>query len=130
MKDKQQIEIKKNDIRNLLLIIFLPLFITFFIEHFGEFDVKSYGGSYETATVTNSSFKTPFGNTVKISDNVLAFKYQGNGDYVSLRGSGRYFEKIPYYIKGVVKDIVYPFTLIIVLLLVYFFKNKYSIKIS
>ena len=127
MNEKQEIEIKKNDIRNILLIIFVPLLLTFVIEHFGKFNYQSYGGQISTVKLSGGSFTTPFGNVVKIKGGQKAYKRHSGGNY---KINGYYTDKIPYYFKGLGKDLLYPIILIVILLLVYFFKNKYSIKIS
>jgi hypothetical protein len=126
MKNKTELEIKKNDIRNICLIILTPLILTFIVEHFGEFNLKSFGGQISTLTLVNSSFETPFGNTVEIKDGVKAYKTRSDGRLTTFF----YIDKIPYYLKGVGKDIIYPIILIIVLLIGYLFKHKYSIKIT
>ncbi|PRP66373.1 hypothetical protein [Nonlabens agnitus] len=127
MENKTEIEIKKNDIRTLLLIIFVPILLTFGIEHFGKFHYQSYGGQISTLTLSGGSFTTPFGNKVIIEGGQKAYKRHSDGTY---KINGYYTDKLPYYFQGLIKDIVYPTILIVVLLLVYFFKHKYSIKIS
>jgi hypothetical protein len=127
MEDKTEIQIKKNDIRNILLIFIIPLLLTFIVEHFGDFTHKSYGGQIATVTLVDSYFTSPFGSIVKIPDGEKAYKRHSDGTYQIY---GYYTDKIPYYIKALGKDILYPIVLIILLLAVYFLKNKYSIKIS
>jgi hypothetical protein len=127
MNDKQEIEIKKNDIRNILLIILVPLFLTFFIEHFGKFSYQSYGGQISKVTLSGGSFTTPFGSKIIIQGGQKAYNRHSDGTY---KINGYYTDKLPYYFKGLGKDILYPAILIILLLGVYLLKNKYSIKIS
>jgi hypothetical protein len=127
MENKTEIEIEKNDIRNILLIILLPLLLTFIIEHFGKFNYQSYGGQISTLTISGGSFKTPFGSKVNIESGQKAYKRHSNGIY---KINGYYTDKIPYYFRGLMKDILYPIILIILLLGFYLLKNKYSIKIT
>lgn len=127
MENKTEIEIEKNDIRNILVIIFLPLLLTFVIEHFGNFNYQSYGGQIDTLTLSGGSFKTPFGNTVNVESGQKAYERHSDGIY---KINGYYTDKLPYYFKGLAKDIIYPAILIGILLIVYLLKNKYSIKIT
>ena len=127
MENKTEIEVKKNDIRNILMIIIIPLLLTFVIEHFGKFNYQSYGGQISTLTLSGGSFMTPFGNKVNIKGGQKAYKRHSDGTY---KINGYYTDKLPYYFKGLAKDIVYPIILIGILLIGYFLKNKYSIKIT
>lgn len=127
MEDKKEIEIDKNDLRNILLIIFIPLLLTFGIEHFGDFKYQSYGGQISTLTLSGGSFTTPFGSRINIQGGQKAYERHSNGDYLI---NGYYTDKLPYYLKGLGKDILYPIGLIAILLIGYFFVNKYSFKIS
>jgi hypothetical protein len=128
MENKQELRINKKDLRTIILIIFAPLLFTFIIEHFGNFNYQSYGGQIETVTISSGSFTTPFGNIVNIKGGQKAYEWHSDvGMYLV---NGHYTDKLPYYFKGLAKDIIYPIILIVIGLIIYFFKNKYSIKIS
>jgi len=127
MDNKTEIEIKKNDIRTILLIIIVPILLTFGIEHFGNFNYQSYGGQISTVTLSGGSFTTPFRNKVIIEGGQKAYELHSDGIY---KINGYYTDKIPYYFKGLIKDIIYPIILIVISLLMYFLKHKYSIKVT
>lgn len=130
MEQKKELQINKKDLRTILLIIIVPFLLTFIFEHFGDFQYRGYGGvSISEYTVDNLTFTTILGN--KINENVagqgMGYVQQSGGSY---KINGTYGGKLPYYLKGVAKDIILPIILIVVSLGVYFFKNKYSIKIT
>lgn len=108
-------------------MIITSFILIFILEHFGDFTHKSYGGTLGNATLVNSYFKTPFGNKIKIPNGTKAYTRHSDGTYIV---QGYYSEKLPYYIKGMFSDILYTIILITILMIFYFFKNKYSIKIS
>lgn len=130
MEQKKELQLNKKDLRTILLIITVPFLITFILEHFGDFQYRGYGGvSISEYTVDNLTFTTILGN--KINENVagqgMGYVRQSGGNY---KINGTYGGKLPYYLKGVIKDIMLPILLIVISLGVYFFKNKYSIKIT
>lgn len=127
MENKKEINLDKKVIKKILIIIFAPLLFTFTIEHFGVFNYQSYGGQISTLTLTSASFTTPFGNKVVTDGGGKGYVLHNDGTY---KINGYYFDKLPFYIKGLVKDIIYPIILIVILLVFYFFRTKYSIKIS
>ena len=131
MENKKEIKITEKDTFSILKIIFIPLLLTFIIEHFGEFRYSTILEAQTAADVriTDLTFDTPFGNTIHKNvyhDNI---KYETGSDGIG-RLNGDYFDKFPYYIKGVIKDIIYPLLLIGILLVFYFISKKYKIRLE
>ncbi|MRT17540.1 hypothetical protein F3C99_11300 [Vitellibacter sp. q18] len=130
MKKKQEINISVADARNILIAIFLPFILLFIIEHFGEFKYIGYGGvSISEARVSSITFNTPFGNKIyeDLSSNNVGYERQSNGNWVI---NGGYASKLPYYVKGLIKDIIYPIILMIILLSFVLLSLKYKLKFS
>jgi hypothetical protein len=121
MEDIAEIKIIKNHTRNILLIFIIPLLLTFITEHFGDFTHKSYGGQISTLTLVDSYFTSPFGSIVEIPDGEKAYNKHSDGIYKIF---GYYTDKLPYYLKALTNDIIYPVAIIILILFIYFLKNK------
>lgn len=130
MEQKKELQIKAKDLRTISLILILPFILTFILEHFGEFQYRGYGGvTILEYRVDNLTFKTVLGNEINESvvGKEIGYVQQSNGNYLI---NGTYGGKLPYYLKGMMKDIILPIILIIISLAVYFFRKKYSLKIS
>ena len=130
MEQKKELQISKKDFRTILLIIILPFLLTFVLEHFGDFNYRGYGGvSIKEYRVSNLTFNTILGNEIyeDVTGKGMGYVYQSGGNY---KINGTYLGKLPYYLKGVIKDIALPIILILVSLGVYFFKKKFSIKMT
>jgi hypothetical protein len=128
MDNKTEITVNRNDVKSILLIILIPLILTFIIEHFGDFSYQSFGGQIETITISGGSFTTPFGSTVNIQGGQKAYQWHsGDGMY---KINGHYTDKLPYYLEGLGKDIIYPIVLIVIGLVFFLVKNKYSFTIT
>jgi len=130
MEQKKELQVNKKDIRAFFLILIIPFLLTFILEHFGEFQYRGYGGvSISQYTVDNLTFTTILGNDINenVAGQGMGFVYQSGGNF---KINGTYLGKLPYYLKGVAKDIILPLILIVVSFGVYFFKKKFSIKIT
>lgn len=126
METKKEIVLDKKETKKIFLIIFIPLISTFIIEHFGDFNYQGYGGKISEVRVISATFTTPFGNTVITDGKGMGYVMQKDA---SFKVNGTYLGQLPFYIKGFFRDIIYPLILIVLLLAIYFFGKKYSIKI-
>lgn len=129
--EKKEITINSKDIKKIFFIFFIPLFITFLIEHFSEFRYTTRVSSETMADVqaTDLTFTTPFGSEIyeDVSDKNL--KYEIHNDGIA-RINGYYSGKFPYYLKGVFKDILYPLLVSFLLLVIFIFSKKYRVKVE
>ena len=129
--EKKEITINSKDIKKIFYIFFIPLFITFLIEHFSEFRYTTRVSSETMADVqaTDLTFTTPFGSEIyeDVSDKNL--KYEIHNDSIA-RINGYYSGKFPYYLKGVFKDILYPLLVSFLLLVIFIFSKKYRFKVE
>lgn len=126
---KKEIHVSKTDARNIFLSILVPFLLIFIIEHFGKFEYIGYGGvSISEVRVSSLTFTTPFGNKIydDVSGQGMGYERQSDGTRVI---NGSYSGKLPYYLKGMIEDIVYPFILIAFLLLLAVLNAKYKFKL-
>ena len=130
MEVKKELRIAGKDLRNILLIIIVPLIFTFILEHTTEFQYRGYGGvSLSEYRATSLTLITFLGNEIyeDVSDKNLGYVADDEG---ILRINGTYQGKLPYYIKAVFADFLLPMALIILSFALYFVRKKYSIKIT
>lgn len=124
MNPRKEIKISKKDAQTILLIIIAPFLLTFIIEHFGDFRYKGYGNNAIDYKVTDAFFTTPFGNEFHTIEND-GYK-QHDGGVFKIKGD--YFDKLPFYLKGVVEDFIYPLILVIVLFITFYVRKKFKIR--
>ena len=81
--EKKEITINSKDIKKIFFIFFIPLFITFLIEHFSEFRYTTRVSSETMADVqaTDLTFTTPFGSEIyeDVSDKNLKYEIHNDG---------------------------------------------------
>lgn len=130
MEAKTEIKLEKNHLKIILLIIIIPFFLTFILEHFGKFNYSGAGGvSYADVRVSDIKFTSLFGSIIEGDARGKDIGYEVNRKG-TLVISPPYLVRLPYFIKGFIKDILYPIILVVALLVLYFFNKKYSIKLS
>lgn len=130
MDDRREIKVKKKDIRNVILIIFAPLLVTFVLEHLGDFNYKGYGGvSILEFEASNIEFETFFGNVIEenVEGQGIGYNRKDDGGYEL----GKYSDKLPYMIRAVFSvDFIYPFIAITIGLGIYALRKKFNVKIT
>lgn len=128
---KKEIIINSKDVKKIFYIFFIPLFITFLIEHFSEFHYTTRISSESMADVqaTDLNFITPFGSEIYEDVSNKNLKYEIHNDGLA-RINGYYSGRFPYYLKGVFKDILYPLSVSFVFLIVFIFARKFRVRIT
>ena len=138
MTEKKQIKLSKKSIQFILAAIFIPLLLTFGLEHFGKFEASVLGlmdnpsathGSPVDVRLNSRTFNTFFGN--KIFKNLYAEKkraYRMTKDF-AFTTTPTYEERLPYYFEAVYLDIIYPLSLSAILIIIFLFTRIFSIKL-
>ncbi len=118
--------------------ILTPLIFTFILEHFGKFTATGSGSIKDPSAIEcnvmdtrlqTRGFNTFFGNRISknlYSKNIPAYRQDDDGAYLI---SPIYPKQIPYYIEAVWVDKVYPLSLSLILIIVFFLNQKYRIKL-
>ena len=127
--EKRQINLKKKDLKSIMILLFVPLLLTFVIEHFGNFRFHANSNG-QNLPVNQISiliiyFDTPFGNQILTDGNEFTYNDTvfENGKFHS------YLNKLPYYIKGFISDIIYPLIFSFILIGFYFLNKKFRFKL-
>ncbi len=135
---KKELIFDKKAIKFVMWAIFIPLVFTFILEHFGKFTATGLGSikdpnamSYKLmdTRLQTRGFNTVFGNRISknlYSKNIPAYRQDSKGVHLI---SPIYPKQIPYYIEAVWVDKVYPLSLSLILIIVFFLNQKYRIKL-
>jgi len=135
MSEKKEIQINRKVIKFISAAILIPLFLTFILEHFGEFDSTAYhepgakGYIMADLRLDTRSFTTIFGNYISkhlYSENKKYYRITDDGEITTIPV---YPDRIPYYIEAVFVDIIYPLSLSAILIGIFFFQRKFKIKL-
>lgn len=139
MSEKREIKLSKNAMKFVIGAIIIPLLLTFILEHFGKFEAKGMGSVNDSTAETfltmdtrlyERGFQTFFGNKIEENlyhKNLRLYREADNGN---LEIFPIYSERIPYYLKALYLDIIYPLILSTILVGVYFFRKKIKIKLT
>ena len=136
---KKEIVLDKKLIQFIIVAVVLPIFITLILQHFGKFTATSLGetsysvhqgSEYKKIRLHTRKFETLFGNLIEENlyhKDIPVYREDSKSNLVV---SPLYRERIPYYFKGLISDIIYPLALSIVLIIIYLLKRKFTLKIS
>lgn len=126
MKEKTNIIIDKKAFIFVISTITILLFLTLIVEHFGHFKFSGYGGDWSNK-ITGIKFYTPFGSIVETDGKGYTYR-----DTVNSLGKfhDNYFIKLPFYIKAVFKDVLYPLSTSVVIITIYFVRRKFNLTIK
>lgn len=124
--EKKEIAVDKGIAVFIFLAVLIPLFGTFIIEHLGSFKFAGYGGDWSNK-ITGIELHTPFGNLVETDGKGYTYS-----DTVDILGKfhTNYSLRLPFYIKAVFADIIYPLLLSTLIIGIYFFTQKFKIKLT
>ncbi|WP_298902452.1 hypothetical protein [uncultured Psychroserpens sp.] len=127
---QKEIRIKKLDVKSMVILIFIPFLLTFIIEHFGDFKYHANTNGKNLPVnqidILTINFHTPFGNTIWRDGSGYTYT-----DTVFKGGKFHsYNNKLPYYLRGLASDVIYPLVFSLILIVLFFLNKKYKIKLT
>lgn len=127
---QRRVFIKKKDLKMILILLLAPLILTFIIEHFGNFkyhaNTNGQNLPVSQINILTINFHTPFGSTVWTDGNGYTYN-----DTVFKDGKFHtYFNKVPYYLKGLTSDIIYPISVSFILMGLFLINKKFKFTLT
>ena len=135
MAKKTEIKINQEILFFIFFTVLITFIVTFLIEHFGEFKFSvnwktqaNYG--VWASKVEEIKFHTPFANILETDGKGYTARDIHNEPPIQGKFFKNYFIRLPFYLKAVLVDIIYPIFLTMIIIGIYLFKRKFKIKLT
>ena len=135
MTKKTEIKINLEILYFIFFTILITFICTFIIEHFGEFKFSvnwkkhpDYG--LWASKVEEIKFHTPFANILETDGKGYTAGDIEDDPTIQGKFFKNYLIRLPFYLKAVLVDIIYPIFLTMIIMGIYFFRRKFKIQFT